>query len=94
MFSLTPAIATELGLKTDKGALVADVTAGSGAELAGLRNGDVITAIDGKEVKAAEDVTAAVGAHKPGDQIKLTYRRGDDSTDVDVKLGEKSADTG
>ena len=94
MFSLTPAIATELGIKADKGALVADVTAGSGAELAGLRNGDVITAIDGKEVKAAEDVTAAVGAHKPGDQIKLTYRRGDDTTDVDVKLGEKSADTG
>ena len=94
MFSLTPAIATELGLKTDKGALVADVTAGSGAELAGLRNGDVITAIDGKEVKAAEDVTAAVGAHKPGDQIKLTYRRGDDTTDVDVKLGERPVDAG
>ena len=94
MFSLTPAIATELGLKADKGALVADVTAGSGAELAGLRNGDVITAIDGKEVKAAEDVTSAVGAHKPGDQIKVTYRRGDETTDVDVKLGEKSADTG
>jgi S1-C subfamily serine protease len=94
MFSLTPAIANELGLKTDKGALVADVTAGSGAELAGLRNGDVITAIDGKEVKAAEDVTSAVGAHKPGDQIKVTYRRGDDTTEADVKLGEKSADTG
>ncbi|HZQ78351.1 MAG TPA: trypsin-like peptidase domain-containing protein [Acidimicrobiia bacterium] len=94
MFSVTPAIATELGLKVDKGALVAEVTPGSGAELAGLRNGDVITAIDGKEIKGAEDVTTAVGAHKPGDQIKITYQRGDQSTDVDVKLGEKSADTG
>ena len=94
MFSLTPSIAEGLGIKADKGALVAEVTAGSGAEQAGLRNGDVITAIDGKEMKSAEDVTAAVGSHKPGDQIKVTYRRGDATTDVDVKLGEKSADTG
>jgi serine protease Do len=94
MFTLTPSIAEGLGIKADKGALIADVTAGSGAELAGMRSGDVITAIDGKEVKAAEDVTAAVGTHKPGDQIKVTYRRGDETKDADVKLGEKSADTG
>jgi S1-C subfamily serine protease len=73
---------------------VADVTAGSGGEVAGLRNGDVITSIDGKEVKAAEDVTSAVGGHKPGDDIKLTYRRGDETKDTDVKLGERPVDAG
>ncbi len=94
MFTVTPSIADGLGIKATSGALIADVTAGSGAEVAGLQKGDVITAIDGKEVKAAEDVTAAVNAHKPGDQIKLTYRRGDATTDVDIKLGERPADAG
>jgi len=94
MFTVTPSIAEGLGIKATSGALVADVTAGSGAEVAGLRKGDVITAIDGKEVKAAEDVTAAVNAHKPGDQIKVTYRRGDATSDVDVKLGERPPDAG
>jgi S1-C subfamily serine protease len=73
---------------------VADVTPGSGAEVAGLRNGDVITAIDGKEVKAAEDVTSAVNAHKPGEEIKVTFRRGDETTEVAVKLGERPVDAG
>jgi S1-C subfamily serine protease len=94
MFTLTPSIAEGLGIKATSGALVADVTPGSGAEAAGLQKGDIITGIDGKEVKAAEDVTAAVNAHKPGDQIKLTYRRGDATTDVDVKLGERPANAG
>ncbi|MDQ1516019.1 MAG: serine protease Do [Actinomycetota bacterium] len=94
MFTVTPSIAEQLGIKAQSGALVADVTAGSGAEVAGVRNGDVITSVDGKEVKAAEDVTSVVGAHKPGDQIKVTYRRGDETKDADVKLGERPVDAG
>ena len=92
MFTVTPSIAEELGLKVDTGALVADVTAGSAAEVAGLRNGDVITSIDGKEVKAAEDVTSAVNAHKPGDEVKVTFRRVDETREVTVKLGERPVD--
>jgi serine protease Do len=94
MFTLTPSIAQELGVKAESGALVADVTAGSGAEVAGLRNGDVITSIDDKEVKTAEDVTSAVNAHKPGDEIKVRFRRGDETSDVTVKLGERPVDAG
>jgi S1-C subfamily serine protease len=94
MFTVTPSIAEQLGIKAQSGALVADVTAGSGAEVAGLRNGDVISSIEGKDVKAAEDVTSAVNAHKPGDQIKVTFRRGDETRDVDVKLGERPVDAG
>jgi S1-C subfamily serine protease len=62
--------------------------------VAGLRNGDVITSIDGKDVKAAEDVTSAVSTHKPGDEIKVTYRRGDETKDATVKLGERPVDAG
>jgi serine protease Do len=94
MFTVTPSIAQELGIKADSGALVADVTAGSGAEVAGLRNGDVIISIDGKEVKAAEEVTSAVNAHHPGEEIKLTFRRGEATTEATVKLGERPVDAG
>ena len=94
MFTVTPSIAQELGIKVEAGALVADVTAGSGAEVAGLRNGDVITSIDGKEVKAAEDVTSAVSTHKPGDEIKVSYRRGEETAEATVKLGERPVDAG
>jgi serine protease Do len=94
MFTVTPSIAQELGLKTESGALVADVTAGSGAEVSGLRNGDVITSIDGKEVKAAEDVTSAVNSHQPGEEIKVAYRRGEESGEATVKLGERPVDAG
>jgi S1-C subfamily serine protease len=70
------------------------VTAGSGAEVAGLRTGDVITSIDGKEVKAAEDVTSAVNSHKPGEEIKLTFVRRDQTQEITVKLGERPVDAG
>jgi serine protease Do len=94
MLTLTPSYAEGLGIKAQAGALVADVTAGSGAEVAGLRTGDVITSIDGKEVKLAEDVTSAVNSHKPGDEIKVTYLRGEESQEVTVKLGERPVDAG
>jgi serine protease Do len=94
MITFTPEYAEGLGVTVDSGAVVADVTAGSGAEVAGLRTGDVITSIDGKEVKAAEDVTSAVNAHKPGEEIKLTFVRRDQTQEVTVKLGERPVDAG
>jgi serine protease Do len=94
MITFTPEYAEGLGVTVKSGAVVADVTAGSGAEVAGLRTGDVITSIDGKEVKAAEDVTSAVNAHKPGDEIKLTFVRREQTQEITVKLGERPVDAG
>jgi S1-C subfamily serine protease len=94
MLTFTPEYAESLGVNVQAGAVVSDVTAGSGAEVAGLRSGDVITSIDGKDVKAAEDVTSAVNAHKPGDEIKVTFHRRDQSQEVTVKLGERPVDAG
>ena len=94
MVTFTPEYAEGLGVNVKEGAVVADVTPGSGAEIAGLRTGDVITAIDGKEVKKAEDVTSAVNDHKPGDEIKVTYARQQETREVTVKLGERPVDAG
>lgn len=67
-----------LGVVTDehdKGAEIETVNKESAAEKAGLKKGDVITKIDNKEIDAADDVTKAVRAHKPGDKISIAYLR-------------------
>jgi S1-C subfamily serine protease len=88
--TLTPGIQRQLGLDTAKGAVVASVTPGSGAEQAGLAQGDVITRIDGKDVGNADDVTTAVSDHKPGDTINITIDRNGQSRTVTAKIGTRS----
>jgi S1-C subfamily serine protease len=87
--TLTPAIQRQLGLDVSKGAVVAGVTPGSGAELAGLAQGDVITKIDGKDVGSADDVSAAVTDRKPGDQVDITVIRGGSTRTVTAKIGRR-----
>jgi len=57
------------------GAVVTDVQAGSPASDAGLKTGDVITAIDGSPVSTPAEVAAAVQERKPGDTVTITYTR-------------------
>jgi putative serine protease PepD len=71
------------------GATVAQtVSSGPGAD-AGLRSGDVVTAIDGKTVGSSDALVAAVDSHKPADQITLTVKRGGDTSQIKVKLGTR-----
>ena len=88
--TLTPGIQRQLGLDVSKGAVVAGVTPGSGAEQAGLAQGDVITKIGGKDVSSADDVSAAVADHKPGDTIDITIDRGGNTRTVTAKIGSRS----
>lgn len=57
------------------GVLVMDVSDGSSADEAGLQRGDLITQIDGKDVKSPSELKNLVGSKKPGDKIKVTYER-------------------
>jgi putative serine protease PepD len=71
------------------GATVAQaVASGPGAD-AGLRTGDVVTAIDGKAIGSSDALVAAVDSHKPGDQVTLTVKRGGDTSQIKVKLGTR-----
>jgi putative serine protease PepD len=72
------------------GAQLESVQDGSPAADAGLREGDVITAVGSRTVTSSTELTAAVRSSKPGDTVTLTVRRGGDSSQVDVTLDAAS----
>jgi len=71
------------------GAIVRALVKGGPADDAGLRVGDRIVSVGGEDVKAADDVSAAVLRTKPGDDIKLGIRRGGAERTLDVTLGTR-----
>jgi putative serine protease PepD len=73
------------------GAQITTVVSGSPADKAGLKAGDVITAIDGTAITTADDLTAQVGAHQPSDVITVTVDRNGSSKDIKVTLGVRPA---
>ncbi len=77
--------------QTGSGAKVGAVRPGSPAAAAGLKVGDVVTAVDGVKVTDANDLTAAVTGHQPGDTIHLTVTRGGSTLDVTAKLATRPA---
>lgn len=72
---LTPTLAESLGLKGKRGALVADIVPDSPAAKAGLKNGDVITAVNGEPIDDANRLTFAIGALPPGTKFDLEVVR-------------------
>jgi putative serine protease PepD len=70
------------------GAQVAQVTAGGPAAKAGIRTGDVITALGDRVVTSSVDLTAVVRSQTPGSTVTLTVQRGDQSSKVQVTLSE------
>jgi putative serine protease PepD len=75
------------------GAEIGTVRAGGPAAAAGLKTGDVITAIDGATIANANKLTAAISSHQPGDTLHLTVSRGGSTITITVKLGTRPATT-
>src|SRR5664280_1387850 len=72
---------------TGGGALVGTVAPGSAAAAAGLRAGDVITALDDSAFGGADDLTAAVRTHKPGDRVTIHFARDGAAQTTAVTMG-------
>ena len=68
------------------GAYIGRVKAGSTAEMAGLRQGDVITELGGHLIRTASDVHAAMARRHPGDQLGLTFERNGREMRVVIKV--------
>ena len=72
---VSPDIAEAVGLKTAAGAIVDKTMPGTPGANAGLKAGDVITKVNGQEIKDAGDLTRQIGLMKPGDKVALSYCR-------------------
>ncbi len=90
MQELTPALASAVNLKSTDGVLVAEIEKDSPASHSDLKQGDVITAYNGKPIKTMRDLAVAVANTAKGDSAKLTVWRNEHQTSVNVKIGEKT----
>jgi serine protease Do/serine protease DegQ len=71
IYTLTPDIARSLGLAQVHGALVSEVVGGSAADKAGVHTGDVITAINGQNVKSNAELRNVIGLLRVGDKVDI-----------------------
>jgi serine protease Do len=72
---------------TDKGVKVEEITKGSAAEKAGLKENDVITKVGDKKIETSDDLTAAIKKQKPGDKVDVTYLRDGKEQKASAELG-------
>lgn len=78
-----------LGVTTESaegGVEVQDVTEGSGAEKAGIKENDVITKIGDKKITTPDELSAEIKAHKPGDKVTVTFLRDKKEQQVTAEL--------
>jgi S1-C subfamily serine protease len=102
-FPVGPDVADQIGLPTDYGVLIEQVTPGGAAAKAGLHGGyqrvyqgnmpvmlggDLIVGMDGQQILTPQDLGAALNAHKAGDTVTLTIFRGQRKLNVKVVLGD------
>ena len=80
----------QLNLK--KGVYIFQVVPGGPADQAGLRKGDVITAIDGDDIKGVSDLRAKIAEHSVGDKVELTIQRGGQERKASLTLEEMPQD--
>jgi len=85
--TVTSDVQGRLGLGTDSGALIGDVTAGTPADNVGLQRDDVIVTFDGKPVTSSAGLRTMVRAHKPGDRVVVEAYRGAQKRTFTVSLG-------
>ncbi len=91
---VTPAIAKGMGLANDQGALVSDVTKGSPAEKAGIKQGDVIESFNGHAIAKLRDLPITVAETPVGTTAKVEVRRQGQDMTFDTTIAEQPANLG
>jgi len=81
-----PAIAHIYG----SGVTVSNVVSGTPADEAGLKIGDTITSVDGKDVKTGDELVAEIASRKPGTKVKLAFVRNGKKQEATVTIADRS----
>jgi serine protease Do len=89
---VTAGIADSLGLKKAEGAMVDEPQSGSPAAKAGVKSGDVITAVNGTPVKDARDLARTIGMMAPDSAVKLDIMRQGEPQTVSLTLAQMPND--
>jgi serine protease Do len=84
---ISPDLAQSLGMTGKDGAIIDAVTPGGPAQKAGLRNGDVLVAINGAPVHSPHDITRIVAFSEPGARLMLSVRRGGGAETLQATAG-------
>jgi len=87
----TPILGVKLDMGFDTGgARVQSLTPGSAAAKAGLQPGDVITALDGRQIHDGTELVVAVRSHSPGDRVVVSFTRNGQTQKTTLVLGDNS----
>jgi serine protease Do len=86
---LTPELADYYNVKEQKGALVTQVYEGDPADKAGIKTGDIITEVDGKEVSSSRDLSRSIANAPVGEEISITLLRDGKKKTVRVELAQR-----
>jgi len=89
---ITDDIAESLGLEDNHGALVAGVEPGSPAALGGIKPGDVIVAINGKQIDDFKDLPKLVASTKAGSESTLQVEREGEMHELSIEIGSMPDD--
>src|SRR5690606_24664395 len=90
---LTPRLAQALGAGTASGLLVTRISAGSPAEQAGLRPGDVLLSLDGEALDDGRQAMLSIAWRHPGDQARFTVWREGETRTVAIRLATEPGPT-
>lgn len=94
MTDLTPAIAKELGVTAREGAVLTAVEPGSPAEKAGLRERDVVLALNGRPIRGSGDMHVKLGLTPVGEEIELRIARGAEVLTIRARVAPPRAVAG
>jgi putative serine protease PepD len=82
-------LGVQLSANGSGGATIGSVTPGAPADGAGLKPGDVITAVNGKATRTTDQFISTIDTYSPGDTVTLTVNHGGSTHGVKVKLGNR-----
>ena len=88
---LSSDLAEAMDLKGIQGALVSAVTPGSAAEKAGIKTGDVITAINGKKITGSSALRTNIGLKRVGEKVTIDFYRNKEAMSVNARIGTSAS---